>query len=124
MFTSFDVMYELQALVYAKPGTVSIGYALSLMPNALKFRKVVTASLTLMWCSICCVKFSFLALFKRLVRQMPGMTRYWYFTVVFNVAVFLYGGTVYAIACPYFTEENIVKSGTLCFRIQLRPSLY
>lgn len=111
IYTVCDLMYEVQRLVYTDPAELDFRYAMSMLPKTLKLRKAVTVALTLMWCSICCVKFAFLALFKHLVRRMPAMTRYWYFTVAFNVAIFLYGGTVYAVGCPYFTENNIAKTG-------------
>ena len=108
--TILDLMYELQGLVYADPATIGIEYALSILPKLPEYRRRNTTALILAWCSICCVKFSFLAMFRLLIRQLPNMIRYWYFTVALNVVVFCYGGTVFAVSCPYFTKENIEKS--------------
>ena len=110
IYTTIDLTYEMQGLIYADPATIDIGYALGILPKLLEYRKRNTIAMVLAWCSICCVKFSFLALFRILIRQLPNMVRYWYFTVALDIVALCYGASVYVVACPYFTKENVGKS--------------
>lgn len=102
-----DSMYMTEALVF---GHIQIAFTFDLVKQALFYRKVSAAALTLMWFSICSVKFSFLALFKRLIRQRPGMIKFWWLTLAFNILVTVYGATVYTASCPYFREDQILKA--------------
>lgn len=55
------------------------------------------------------VKFSFLALFRRLIDRITPLIRYWYVVVAFNLAVTGYGASVYVIACPHFSGPKVGK---------------
>lgn len=67
--------------------------------------RVAAAVITLLWVSICCVKLSFLALFKELVRSMPLMIKFWWFALIFNLATAAYGVVAPLAGCPLFTTE-------------------
>ncbi|KAI9705086.1 MAG: hypothetical protein M1836_006869 [Candelina mexicana] len=70
--------------------------------QAYDFHKLVTVALILTWCTIVCVKFSYLFLFRKLVVSMPRMTAYWWVAVNYNAVISIYGATVYAIGCPHY----------------------
>jgi hypothetical protein len=106
LFTVMDDMYTTDAVVYGDIDLFKLDFK-TFIPKSMHYRRISVASLPLLWLSACSVKFSFLALFKRLIRQMPGMTKYWWFTVAFNVAITGYGASVYVLACPYLTEEKL-----------------
>ena len=74
-----------------------------------EFRKLVTASLILTWVAMMAVKFSFLALFRRLIDRIPSLMKYWWFVVAFNLAVTGYGASVYVVACPHFSGPKVSK---------------
>lgn len=111
LYIVMDHMYDAEALVYGDASTFSWASAdLGLMlERMLKYRQYSAAALSLMWFTICCVKFSFLALFKKLVRQKVTLERYWWFVVAFNVVTAAYGTTVYFLSCPYFTEDKVFE---------------
>lgn len=120
LYTMLDLMYEMEGIA----ATVNSGgipdvstippEALALMATliskSVRYRRLSAAACVPLWGAICSVKFSFLALFKKLIRQMPIMTRYWWFVLAFNIAISLYGGTVFIVTCPYFEEKDIMKS--------------
>ena len=105
-----DEMYMAVALLYGKINFAELDLVAYSMKFAPYWRKLA-AALTLFWGSLCSVKFSFLALFKRLVVHMPGMIKYWWFTVVFNVLISCYGATIYTIGCPYFRKDQLFEAG-------------
>ncbi|KAF2786088.1 hypothetical protein K505DRAFT_368529 [Melanomma pulvis-pyrius CBS 109.77] len=104
-----DTMYEAEGLVFGEINPLTFDLV-TFIPKSVRYRKLSAAALILIWCSISCVKFSFLAFIRKLVRRMPSMERYWWFTLAFNVAVTIYGTAVYIVACPYFTEAEAMKS--------------
>ncbi|PVH95106.1 hypothetical protein DM02DRAFT_571731 [Periconia macrospinosa] len=110
LLTVIDVMYESESLAFADARSISAINFMELIPNIIRYKRMSAAALSLLWCSICCVKFSFLALFKRMIRQMPVITRYWWFALVFNIAAWVYGVLSYFVSCPYFTEANVFKA--------------
>jgi hypothetical protein len=81
-----------------------------IISKSARYRKLSAATLMPLWGAICSVKFSFLALFKRFLRQMSIMTRYWWFALAFNIIISLYGGSVFFVACPDFEEKDMMKS--------------
>lgn len=106
-----DQMYDAEALVYADANSISFATMdiSTMLDNMLMYRRYSAAALTFMWFTICSVKFSFLALFKRLIRQKPRLNRYWWFVMVFNVVTTAYGTTVYYLSCPHFTEDKVFE---------------
>ncbi|KAL8962257.1 MAG: hypothetical protein Q9193_001310 [Seirophora villosa] len=110
LYINMDNMYLTEALTYS-PALFATGPPD--LNRVFEFRKLVTASLILTWVAMMAVKFSFLALFKRLIDRMPGLLRYWWFVVAFNLAVTGYGASVYVVACPHFSGPKVSKFFTL-----------
>ncbi|KAF2635431.1 hypothetical protein P280DRAFT_473831 [Massarina eburnea CBS 473.64] len=120
IYTMVDLMYEMEAII-SGPNNIDIPDTTILPPQLLallapiisksvRHRKLAMASMVPLWGSMCSVKFSFLALFKKLLKQMPNMMRYWWFALAFNIIIGLYGVVVFIVACPYFEEKDIMKS--------------
>jgi hypothetical protein len=115
LFLVIDDMYEAESMVFSPGGfapTASMDIS-RMIDRTVYYRKVSAAALTLMWFSICSVKFCFLAFFKNLIRQMPTIIIFWWFTLAFNIVVTSYGAAVYLISCPYFRADQIYQSGKL-----------
>ena len=106
LYAAMDDIYLTEAMTYA-PSLVAI--TPDNLNRVFQFRKLATASLTLSWVAMMAVKFSFLALFKRLIDRMPRLIRYWWIVVIFNLAVTGYGASVYVIACPHFSGSKVGK---------------
>lgn len=104
LYGAMDNVYLTEAMTYA-PTLVTI------TPDSLnrvfQFRKLATVSLISSWMAMMSVKFSFLALFRRLIDRMPRLIRYWWIVVIFNIAVTGYGASVYVIACPHFSGAKV-----------------
>ena len=66
------------------------------------FHKFSTVCLILLWTGICCVKFSFLFLFRKLVDRIRWLTVYWWIITGLNLATWLYGVASQVIGCPYY----------------------
>jgi hypothetical protein len=123
LYVMINLMYEMESIAAnasAIPDISSIP-ASALTPailaqindvikKSVRYRKMSVVTLVPLWGSICSVKFSFLALFKKLLRQMPVMTKYWWFVVAYNAVISIYGATVYIVSCPYFSEGDIMES--------------
>ncbi|CAI6334779.1 unnamed protein product [Periconia digitata] len=122
IYVSIDLMYEMQAVAQmAATGMTTIpttpeeaAMLATMLRKTLEFRRLAAASTTLVWATICSVKFSFLALFKRLIRQMPRLMQFWWAVTVVNAAIAVYGVTVFFIACPNFTEKDLVQKMASC----------
>ena len=56
------------------------------------------------------VKFSFLALFRRLIDRVPPLIKYWRVVVAFNLTVAAYGVSTYVIACPQFNGMKVNRT--------------
>ncbi|KAL8725053.1 MAG: hypothetical protein Q9181_006557 [Wetmoreana brouardii] len=106
LYINMGDMYYTEALTYAPTLFASQPPDLN---RVYEFRKLVTASLILTWIAMMAVKFSFLALFRRLIDRIPPLIKYWRVVVVFNVAVTGYGASVYVIACPHFSGAKVVS---------------
>ncbi|KAL8860684.1 MAG: hypothetical protein Q9178_003037 [Gyalolechia marmorata] len=87
---------------------VHVSLPSNFIEQAYFFQKMVTVSLVLTWCSIVAVKFSYLFLFKRLVKGLPQMVTYWWIAAIYNAMISLYGGIVYGVACPnYYSLKSL-----------------
>lgn len=110
LYIDIDNLYLTEALTYAqsslplKPEDMN-----KIMNRVYEFRKMSTASLILTWVALMSVKFSFLALFRRLIERMPRLIKYWWAVVIFNLAVTGYGAAVYVVACPHFSGRKVGK---------------
>ncbi|KAI4128044.1 MAG: hypothetical protein LQ338_002935 [Usnochroma carphineum] len=107
LYFNMDDMYFTEAMTYA-PTRLGRPPQPQDMDRVFQFRKLVTASLILTWVAMMAVKFSFLALFKRLIDRIHSLTMYWWVVVAFNLAVTGYGASVYVIACPHFSGMKVV----------------
>ncbi|KAM7193862.1 hypothetical protein V8F33_007548 [Rhypophila sp. PSN 637] len=110
LFNVMDTMYETEELVFNESGSFVIDDVAALITRTVRYHRISAAALTLMWFSLCSVKFSFLVFFKRLIRQMPHLEIYWSFTLAFNIIVTCFGAAVFLIACPYFTEDTVTEA--------------
>ena len=106
LYINMDNMYLTEALTYAPTRVAFLPQDLN---SVFEFRKLVTASLILTWVAMMAVKFSFLALFRRLIDRIPPLIKYWRVVVLFNLAVTGYGASVYVIACPHFSGMKVGK---------------
>jgi len=123
LYVMMDLMYEMEDLAAtaldpsSMPDISNLGalpdvfkvQIKSMIAKSIRYRKLSAVTLVPMWAAVCCVKFSFLALFKKLLRQMPAMEKYWWFVLAYNIVVACYGATVYIISCPYFREDQMMK---------------
>lgn len=109
LFNVMDTMYETEALIFDESGSFVVEDPIALISRTTRYRRISAAGLTLLWFSLCSVKFSFLVFFKRLIRQMPLMDMWWWFTLAFNTIVTCFGAAVFFVACPYFTEEKAIE---------------
>jgi hypothetical protein len=107
IFVTMDLMYMIDAILFG----IIVDYPPEILGLSVYERRMSATGLILMWFSICSVKFSFLALFKQLIRQMPRVIRYWWFVAMFNLLVTIYGAMVYIISCPYFSENQVYQLG-------------
>lgn len=110
LYINMDNMYLTEAMTYAPTSFV---FGPQDLNRVFEFRKLVTASLILTWVAMMAVKFSFLALFRRLIDRIPPLIKYWRIVVAFNLAVTAYGATVYVVACPHFSGMKVGKTQQL-----------
>ncbi|KAJ4347927.1 uncharacterized protein N0V89_009299 [Didymosphaeria variabile] len=111
LFTVIDTMYESENFVFGSGiATINPMEIPNLLNRIAHYRTMSAVALMLMWLSMGCVKICFLAFFKKLIRQMPAMNIFWWFSLVFNAAVIVYGTTTYYVTCPYFGPEKVFQS--------------
>lgn len=99
LITFVDKLY---LIVAADAGVGTDQLPSDFIPQAFEFQKLVTIALVLTWCSIVSVKFSYLFLFKRLVSRIRPLVIFWWFTLIANAAISVYGAIVYGVVCPYY----------------------
>ena len=98
--TFIDKMYVVGA---SQSGNlVGVPLPSDFLQQAYDFQKFVTIAMVLTWMSIVSVKFSYLFLFRRLISRLTYMAWFWWFAVVYNGVISIYGGAVYGIACPHY----------------------
>lgn len=105
--TTVDKMYLMEALTINLP---SVHIPSDVTQEAYSFRKWVPVTLTLAWCAIMAVKFSFLFLLRKLIDRIWPLIIYWWIVTVFNVAVLGYGISAYYVSCPYHFDPGSRKS--------------
>ncbi|KAI4174960.1 MAG: hypothetical protein LQ343_001987 [Gyalolechia ehrenbergii] len=108
LYINIDDMYFTEVLTF-EPAKLGRPPGPQDLNRVFEFRRLVTASLILTWVAMMAVKFSFLALFKRLIDRIYPLTVYWWAVVAFNLAVTGYGASVYVIACPHFSGSKVVS---------------
>jgi hypothetical protein len=111
LYAVIDTMYESENFVFGTGmATIDPKDILGLIDRIARYRTLSAIALMLMWLSMGCVKICFLAFFRKLIRQMPALNIFWWFTLAFNVAVIVYGTTVYYVSCPYFGPDKVFQS--------------
>ena len=111
LMVSLDTEYMIEAFVFNLPG-------LELSPDFLQrtttVQQTTAAVVTLSWCAVASVKFSFLFLFRKLIARVRYMTIYWWFVVIVNLGVLGYGCSVYFVSCPHIFTFQAGKSILWC----------
>lgn len=97
---TIDDMYLVEALITKLP---DIELPADLLQEVNAFHKWVSAVDTLCWCAIMAVKFSFLVLFRRLIKGIKSLVVYWWIVTFFNIGFLGYGISIYFILCPHFS---------------------
>lgn len=116
LFVYIDDMYLAEALSFPSSG---FSLPADWMNAVWDYGKFSTIGLMLSWVSLVCVKFSFLALFKKLVDRVRYMNTYWWIVAVFNGLISAYGLTVYVVACPYYYQFKYCKLTSECVFVQI-----
>ena len=101
-----DKMYLVEALITDLPG---IELPADLLQQVNAFHKWISTVSMLCWAAIMAVKFSFLALFRRLIQGIKSLAIYWWIVTLFNIGTLGYGTSVYFAACPHFSGAGSRK---------------
>ena len=109
-FVTVDRMYLVEAWILGLPGADTPS---DFLHHATDFPKWATVALTLSWCAIMAVKFSFLFLFRRLIDRIKPLIIYWWVVTAFNVVVLGYGVCVFYVACPSHHDSRM-RMSTWC----------
>ncbi|KAL4801044.1 hypothetical protein BDV19DRAFT_352616 [Aspergillus venezuelensis] len=104
-----DRMYVAYALLIGVEGVVPPA---DWRDMSSKFHLWSSICLTLVWLSFSAVKLSFLFFFKTLIDRLRSWVIYWWFITIFNVAVLIYGSTIWFISCPYFFDDRELTCST------------
>jgi len=99
LFSFIDELYLVEALIVGLPGVILPS---DFIEQSTTFHKLRDACLILLWTTLCGVKFSFLALFRKLVDRNQPLTMYWRVVLALNIVIWLYGIAGFIIPCPYF----------------------
>jgi len=91
-----DTMYMLKALA---DGHKDFDISSDFLNRAYCYREMDAATVVFTWLTIVSVRVSFLALFSRLIDQMPHLIIYWWIVVAFHVVVSAYGVSAPVLAC-------------------------
>ncbi|KAE8342785.1 hypothetical protein BDV24DRAFT_129752 [Aspergillus arachidicola] len=59
------------------------------------------ATLMLIWCTICAVKFFFLVFFRKLIDRLRLWQIYWWFACLFNFGLLVFGLVSFWVTCPH-----------------------
>ena len=109
LYVMLDSLYMTQASLY---GDTDFQPPLNILSIASWYHKMQSVSLIATWLAIVSVKFSFLALFRKLVETLPRLIYYWRVVVSFNLLVSVYGVLIYILACPYYYSKKECRSTT------------
>ncbi|OAL65099.1 hypothetical protein A7C99_3580 [Trichophyton rubrum] len=104
---AIDKMYLTLAVQYGETSGIT------LPPNIIQitfdYQKWIQVTTVMLWLAVMSVKFSFLALFKNLVKGILPLSRYWWVVTILNIGVLGYGSVVTHISCPYYyTLKNAI----------------
>ena len=99
LFTFLDKMYLVEALISGIPTTLPPDF----IQQSTIFHELSDICLILLWTTVFSVKFSFLALFRKLIDRNRPLTTYWKVVAAINAVVWAYGVAGLVIPCPHFT---------------------
>lgn len=97
---SIDKMYLTLAVQYGE--TAGITLPQDIIQITFDYQKWIQVTTVMLWLAIMSVKFSFLALFKNLVKGILPLSRYWCVVTILNIGILGYGSVVTHISCPYY----------------------
>lgn len=104
LFACLSSTYLLEALITGDPNVI---IPADIIDQVQWFRKLSTAFLVLTFTTIFAVKFSFLFLFKSLIRNVRNMNIYWWIVVVTTAAVWAFGVVENFLPCPTFGPRSL-----------------
>lgn len=103
LFAFTSSMYLLEALI---TDDANASIPADIFDQVKWFRKLSTAFLVLTFTTIFAVKFSFLFLFKALIRNVRKMKIYWWTVVVTTAVVWAFGVVEFFLPCPSFGPDS------------------
>lgn len=103
LFAFISSMYMLEALITDDPNAI---VPIDILDQVQWFRKLSTAFLVLTFTTIFAVKFSFLFLFKALIRNVRKIKLYWWTVVLTTTAVWAFGVVENFLPCPTFGPKS------------------
>ena len=106
LFVFVDDLFLVEAL---EGNSIPASLPVDFLQGVSDFERLVVGAMVLTWCAIITVKFSYLFLFRKLIDRLRPMVIYWWFAVVFNALISIYGIIVYAGVRPWYCTTN---SGT------------
>lgn len=103
LFAFISSMYLIEALITNDPNATITS---DIFDQVESFRKLSTAFLVLSFTAIFAVKFSFLFLFKALIRNVRKIKIYWWTVLVTTAVVWAFGVVEFFLPCPSFGPES------------------
>ena len=103
LFAMLDDMFRVEALAQRSRALLVQDDD---FPHMASFARWGLAYNVLLWTAACCVKFSFLALFRKLLDPTKWVRVYWWITTVFAGLTYLYGIAAFLLLCPYHYSLN------------------
>ncbi|MCJ1466210.1 hypothetical protein MMC07_004829 [Pseudocyphellaria aurata] len=104
LFAFIPSMYMIEALITNDPNAV---ITTDIFDRITSFRKLSTAFLVLSFTAIFAVKFSFLFLFKALIRNVRKIKIYWWTVLLTTAAVWVFGVVEFFLPCPSFGTDSL-----------------
>ena len=106
LFVSLDGLFLVEAL---EGDNIPTDLPVDFLHQIIQYERLAVAPLVLTWCSIICVKFSYLFLFRKLIDRLRNMMLYWWIAVGFNALISIYGIIVYAAIRPWYCTTKSCK---------------
>ena len=106
VFSFLDKAYAAESFSL---GQLELALEPSFVDDSFDYKKLMTVVSISSWVAICCVKLSFMFLFRRLIDRLRYAIIYWWIVLTFVIATSGYGMAVYILACPYFYSFEVCK---------------
>lgn len=116
LFAFLSSMYLLEALITDDPNAT---IPIDIIDQVEWFRALSTAFLVLTFTTIFAVKFSFLFLFKALIRNVRKMNIFWWTVVSTTAAVWAFGVVEFFLPCPSFGPKSRKRRFVLQYVVTL-----